>query len=464
MNFSAFVASLLAAASIQQSADDQPVFVHTRDGRTSLPTDDTPEEIAEDAARDLRDSRFYNRPGATRAQYDAEWQECRLIARGSLTPGGNTATYYNPMYSPMANAVGGLIGGLIAGAIAEGEMRRANRRACLLMRGWRLVEVDRAEAARVAAMNDSQRSAYFDTIVGAEHVEGQITERTSFSLAPDSALRLDAPVEGPGAIYLGRRIDPAVPIELEPGEGAVVMAFRRPDEGSAGRSGTINFARYDMTARDLYSPEKDSQRTEAEREKATYAFSFASRDRRAPLEVQVVRVSPGDYVVTGFAVGRGVAVTNSFCFGAPTFHVGAGEVVYVGDFVPYINAGLSTGGRYSGVAWTSHLEDARRTLAVSQSGLAAALAPAALRNQATYTCAAVTMDRWDLPGVEALADPVAATARQAAATPEATAVPAAGPAISSEAPDATATPGSTPAPAEALPVPAEAVPTPAGAA
>ena len=44
-------------------------------------SDDTPEEIAKDAARDLKDNRFYNKPGATRAQYDADWQECRLIAR-----------------------------------------------------------------------------------------------------------------------------------------------------------------------------------------------------------------------------------------------------------------------------------------------------------------------------------------------------------------------------------------------
>jgi len=30
-------------------------------------SDDTPEEIAKDAARDLKDNRFYNKPGATRA-------------------------------------------------------------------------------------------------------------------------------------------------------------------------------------------------------------------------------------------------------------------------------------------------------------------------------------------------------------------------------------------------------------
>ena len=43
-------------------------------------SDDTPEEIAKDAARDLKDNRFYNKPGATRAQYDVDWQECRSLA------------------------------------------------------------------------------------------------------------------------------------------------------------------------------------------------------------------------------------------------------------------------------------------------------------------------------------------------------------------------------------------------
>ena len=31
--------------------------------------------------------------------------------------------------------------------------------------------------------------------------------------------------------------------------------------------------------------------------------------------------------------------------------------------------------------------------------------PAIVRNKATFTCAAIDMDRWDLPGVEALPEP-----------------------------------------------------------
>ena len=89
---------------------------------------DSPEEIAKDAARDLKDNRFYNKPGATRAEYDAQWQECRLIARGSRISNGDMTLYnpalYNPSISPLAAGVGGGIGAMIGAAIAEGVQRR----------------------------------------------------------------------------------------------------------------------------------------------------------------------------------------------------------------------------------------------------------------------------------------------------------------------------------------------------
>jgi hypothetical protein len=430
-------ATLLAAVMPFQAAVAQGV-VHVPTGNsarpvsvTPPPSDDTPEEIAADAQRDLRDSRFYNRPGATRAQYDSDWQDCRLIARGSRTPSGMVPVYYNPaVISPLAAGVGGALGGLIAGAIAEGQQRRANRRNCLLIRGWRLVDVPGAEAARVREMTDAQRSDYFNTIVGAERVEGSITERTSFSLAPDPMLNLDGPVPLPGAIFLGRRVDPAVPLALAPGEGAMVFAFRRPDEGSAGRTAEVHFARYDIGQRDLiYQPRDWRSRGDT----TTYRMNVISRDRRAPLEVHVMKVTPGDYVIAGHVPGL-VPVTNSFCFGAPTFHVGAGEVVYVGDFVPFMNAQMSTGDRLTAMAYTSNIEDSRRTLAAQQPALAAALAPATLRNGATYACSAVTMDRWDIAGLESLglpepaAEPAPATEPASAPAAEPAAEPATEPA------------------------------------
>jgi hypothetical protein len=156
--------------------------------------DDSPEEIAKDAERDLKDSRFYNKPGATRAQYDADWQECRMIARGSLNPNGRAPTthYYNPgVLSPvaagLAGAAGGLIGGLIAAEIEKGQMRRANRRSCLLIKGWRRVEVGEAEAKRIAAMAEPERNRHFEKVLGATEVKGEIETWDNSFAAPQLA-------------------------------------------------------------------------------------------------------------------------------------------------------------------------------------------------------------------------------------------------------------------------------------
>ena len=364
---------------------------------------DSPEEIAEDAARDLKDSRFYNKPGATRAQYDADWQECRLIARGSRTPSGTVPYFYNPaVISPVAADAGGALGGLIASAIIEGQQRRANRRNCLLIKGWRLVEVSDAEQAKVAAMTDDQRSAYFDTIVGAASVNGEITERTSFAMEADPELKLDAPVTGPSTVFLGKKADASVPLKLAPGEAAIVLGYRRPGGESAGRSGAVSLSRYDVEKRDLVYQPRDWKK---KGDKTTYLLNAASADRKAAYEVQVLKVTPGDYVIMGTSVGPNVPITTSNCFGAPTFHVGEGEVVYLGDFLPYMGQKLSTGDKFFGLAYSFHAEDARSALAGKQAALAAALKPAVLRNRATYACSAINMDRWDVPGAEALADP-----------------------------------------------------------
>ncbi|CAA9485485.1 MAG: hypothetical protein AVDCRST_MAG39-414 [uncultured Sphingomonadaceae bacterium] len=143
------------------------------------PAEDSAEAVATEASGDIADGRFYNKAGATCADYDAAWAECRAIARGAKTPTGSVPiTYYNPAgVSPLtgaaAGAVSGLIGGLIAGAIAKAKARRDNRRSCLLVNGWRLIDVDAAEKARIAAMSEAQGDGYFDEVVGAPEVKGK---------------------------------------------------------------------------------------------------------------------------------------------------------------------------------------------------------------------------------------------------------------------------------------------------
>jgi hypothetical protein len=167
-----FLTALLLAA----AAPAPDAKVATPATAATKPDPDSPEAIAADSARDLQDNRYYNKPGATRAEYDADWQECRLIARGSRTPAGSPVVVYNPaIISPAAAAGGGIIGAMIGQAIVEGQLRRANRRECLMFKGWRLVKVADEDIARFAALPDAEREAIFNQALGAADPKGEIT-------------------------------------------------------------------------------------------------------------------------------------------------------------------------------------------------------------------------------------------------------------------------------------------------
>ena len=96
-----------------------------------------------------------------------------------------------PNGSAAAAVLGAGIGSAIGAAIAEGHLRRVNRRTCLLTKGWRLVDVWPVEAARLATMTEAERDTYFNSIVGAQEVKGEVTIWTNdFAaprLAPESA-------------------------------------------------------------------------------------------------------------------------------------------------------------------------------------------------------------------------------------------------------------------------------------
>lgn len=361
---------------------------------------DSPEEIAQDAARDLKDSRFYNRPGATRTQYNAEWQQCRLIARGSRTPSGAVPYFYNPaVISPVAAGIGGGLGSFIASKIIEGRQRRDNRRNCLMIRGWRLVELPETETARVAAMTDADRDAYFNTIVGAADVPGKVTERTDFSFPRDPAFRPDTPLNATGSVWLGKKVNAAQPMVLGPQEAAIVLGFRRVEPVAVGKSGGVTLLRYDRAKRDVIYRPKDWKKSG---DATTYTVDATSHDKKAVYEVQMLRITPGDYVLNSTTAGKLPAVSTN-CFGAPTFHVEPGEVVYLGDFTPYDGVKLIDGNKFVGLGHAMHLDDARRTLSGQQPQAAAAIRPAQWSNNATYSCAGIVMTRWDIDGAQTAA-------------------------------------------------------------
>ena len=231
------------------------------------------------------------------------------------------------MVSPLAAGIGGGIGAAIGAAIVEGIQRRANRRNCLLIRGWRQVEVPEAQVAKVAAMSDVDRSAYLHQIVGAATVTGKITERTSFVAKTDPSLNFDTPVSATPTLFLGKKGDTTAPLVLGPGEAAVVVSYRRPIAESADRFAALGLWHYDRAARDLIYQPKNWEKVG---DKTSYTVDFSARDRHAPLEVQIRRVTPGDYVLQQGSVAMPM---TSYCFGAPTFSIAAGEAT-AGEATP----------------------------------------------------------------------------------------------------------------------------------
>lgn len=226
-----------------------------------------------------------------------------------------------------------------------------------------------------------------------------------------------AAVPAAAQLRADKRADLTQPVVLGPGQGAIVVGFRRPDKMSAGKSGAFGFGRYDVTARDLILQPKAAKKAG---DTTTYTVLARSADKKQVHELAVMLVSAGDYVATGALPGPGGIIMNSFCLGAPTFRVAAGEAVYFGDVTPYFNVKLKSGARTAAMAYSSNVEAAKVALA-NQPALAAALKPAAISNAATYACYGQAMLAYAVPGAPDLppagpaapALPVAA----AAATP-----------------------------------------------
>lgn len=360
------------------------------------------QEIADDSARDLRESRFYNRPGATRADYDAEWQECRLIARGSRSMGGQVVTVpYNPgIISPAAASGAGLIGAMIGNAIVEGQLRRANRRACLLVKGWSLAEVEEAAArARIAEMSDAEREAHFNRLVGAETLPAglKILRWENHFAAPKLAASI-----GPrdAAKDKAAQRKPVKPVDIASGQGGVILAFRRPDEASQGKSASLLISRYDPEAANIVVP--------ARRDKAdttTYSVLIKSRDKTLEVEHVLHALTPGSYVLSGATPGVQGVVNMNFCLSSVMFTVEAGKITYIGDFVPYPLVEVESGGRVPAMAWRDHFADAEAAAPALQSSAPLPVQPASFTNGVSWGCAATVMAAYSVPGAPSLEGP-----------------------------------------------------------
>ncbi|MEN9931581.1 MAG: hypothetical protein RIS17_154 [Pseudomonadota bacterium] len=188
------------------------------------------------------------------------------------------------------------------------------------------------------------------------------------------------------------------PVTMAQGQGALLVAFRRPDGWSLGKSGTIAFARYNPDRHDMIARPKDAKKNG---DTNTYWIQINSKDRKAAVEYRLMLVSAGDYVLYGASPGPAGMVMNSFCFNSVTVRVNAGEVVYFGDITPYFGARTAAGTVYSGMPWSWQPDAAQAALA-GQPALQAAFKPGTLRGGASFSCSGQFMTAYDLPDLPRL--------------------------------------------------------------
>jgi hypothetical protein len=245
---------------------------------------------------------------------------------------------------------------------------------------------DAAEAQRVAALSDAGFTAWAAREIGSAQPAGTV-EPSGAAALPES------PLIDPAGTLRGApsvRVAGGSARALTPGadEGVLVVAFRRPDRGSAGKPAAIALRRYDLARADLASADGEP-------------VTIAAADRRAGHELHVVRLPAGHYVIDGTSVD-GEPPAESNCFGAPLLEVAAGQVVYAGDWVPYHEVGLGKGKVLpDALVLVARLDEARAALRTAHPELAEALQPMAVANGARYACLDpdVVLDRWSLAGV-----------------------------------------------------------------
>ena len=390
---------LLAQANTSHDGAPQQIAANEQ-----VNTGESLEDIAKDAARDQQNRHYYNKPGATFADYNRDWQICRLIGNGTIASGPQGPSPYFVTNGLVGGLTATLLGGIVDSISAHAE-GNAKRHSCLLIKGWRFVKVPDIEIKRLAAMSATEREAYRRGLTGAEQVIGEVEQRTSFTQPTDPVLNFNTSLTEPASLAFGKNDDRKLPIQLKDGEGGVIVAFRRSDKISIGKTGQIWLRRYDFQRREI---SELTPKLKNKSETPTYYRGFFSESKNSQYEVHIVKFTEGDYVISKFVTGPSTVEIGYFCMGSPFFHVTAGKFIYLGDFTPYGSVQLNNGMWFDGLlAWSSHIDDARSALANSHPEVAGAMQMADIKNGATYRCSEEHLDILELPGVPSLAPPLA---------------------------------------------------------
>lgn len=277
---------------------------------------------------------YFNRPGADLAALDHDLAECMTLARDARS-----------LDAMIGN--GGIVGTMITGA-AEKGVAASGTENCMVVRGWRVVQLPDAEGAALAALSLNDITRAMTPWIGAQTPQGTVVRvwgndasrastnryaiRPAYADGRQLSLRIrtsdptSTAAPPPGLAAKPPTLDPKWPkkplkvaeIPGAPPESVVVVTHIR---GISMRNGTgLLFARMGP------DPDKSPSLTDH----APDLFNPATGAMFAKKEGNwfVFAVPPGRWRIS--AMGGLPAV--DFCLGGPSFEAKAGEIVYAGSF------------------------------------------------------------------------------------------------------------------------------------
>ena len=283
---------------------------------------------------------YYNRPGATLEQHNADVQACFEIAQQTYS----VDEIYN---SYSARSGDGLVGAAVGGALSTAYHRgvvASSLENCMVVRGWRVVRLPDAVGQNLTGRSQQEVQDALAPQIGAETPVGEIVRVWSNEAARGSTQRAEIRpphqndgqlglVAGAGRTVMGLGFTyPAPPQKTIPGKswpkGKLAPAkFATAPAGSA------------IIVVGVRNPTMDSTGLILRRIGDRPGDRPGLRDG-APDEVVVFHSVLGGGGFSAFAVppGRwrmsalGAANPLVLCLGAPAFEVRAGEVLYLGLF------------------------------------------------------------------------------------------------------------------------------------
>ena len=273
---------------------------------------------------------YYNRPGATPADHDSAVVAC------------STEALKVQSFDSQVNFVTGILPDLVTAASNRGAFG-ASLENCMVVRGWRVVHLPDAEGEALSKMQPAAVASQLAPWVGADQPHGDVVRVwgndaanaavTRYAIRPDHTNNGLLSLKAATASPLAKITVPEQPVVkagklargLKPGEiastssesGVILIDLK----GLSGKNGIgITVARMGAD-KDAASSATDS---------AADAFKLMVGTMAAKKEGNflAVAVPPGRWRIASM----GLAPMLSFCLGAPSFEIKAGEVVYAGAF------------------------------------------------------------------------------------------------------------------------------------